>query len=297
MPIQLNRGKHQHNVPRGTEQLLEEVLQRAGYSMNEQWIVTFGPRVTGTATMSRFRVKGHSDAWKSVEVRIKPGGNDTTNICWIFPPQGVTTQELEQRLRNAQDAPAIEKTEREIEQNPEKNKDGREMTNKPSGQPSALHGFTRNKENVNVLLLAISENATQPVPIRIIRETVRELFDAPNANDRSIGKVLATLDHQKLIIAERDPGKNILNVSLTDTGRERIQLQIRASSRLKKVTETSGESPPPPPPPQDRISAATEQLEQEAAELEIKLRAEEEKASLTRRAYEKIQAALKALKG
>ena len=140
----------------------------------------------------------------------------------------------------------------------------------------------------------ISEIAEQPIPIDTIRETIRHVFSIADVSDRSIGKVLGTLDHQGFILTTRDGAQRILTVTLTDTGRERIQTHVRASARLKKIEEV--ETPPLLAQP-DRISVAKEQLNQEAADLDKQIQHEEEQLSGLKRLRDKILGALKSLEG
>jgi hypothetical protein len=83
--ILMNRGKHQHLLPKGTEELILEVLEKVGVTEGS-WKVQFGANVTGRAHMPKVLIGPFKKETNSILLSVKPGDNGTRNECILYIP-------------------------------------------------------------------------------------------------------------------------------------------------------------------------------------------------------------------
>jgi hypothetical protein len=92
--VLINRGKHKHLLPKGTEELILEVLEKVGVTEGS-WKVQFGANVTGRAHMPKVMIGPFKKETNSILLSVKPGDNGTRNECILYIPASYRDNSLE----------------------------------------------------------------------------------------------------------------------------------------------------------------------------------------------------------
>jgi len=225
MPVQIVKGKHSHQIPRGAEKLIERKLFEAGLPISQHWSVRLGPQIKGRNTMCEFKPLKPSERG-GVSVRIKPGGNDTVYICYVIPPAGFRQDRVFRVLRN----PPAPKPPKQVPREPilpPVAQTGEEMVGKngDSGtkeyttpQPINLIGFLDDKNNLQMALLAIKEispNLETDLPVLKAREALLGLI-GQDAKPHALGQLLRGLINRGLLVGLRRKAGTLKAIRFSD---------------------------------------------------------------------------------
>ncbi|MEX0910135.1 MAG: hypothetical protein WDZ73_00040 [Candidatus Paceibacterota bacterium] len=100
MPVVIDRGKHQHPIPKGLDKLIEGELKAARFPVDLLWKVKLGASIKGAHHISRFKVLSLDRGSASVKVETKVGNNKSARACFIRPPSdsGISLEDIHQKL-------------------------------------------------------------------------------------------------------------------------------------------------------------------------------------------------------
>lgn len=101
MGITFKIDNHSFEIPMGTKRVLKDYLLKAGLPTGVNWQVRPVTQVRASAKTPRFRLRGIMTLANLVSVVIKPRGNDSAMEYHIVPPDGMTAQEIVEKLQQA----------------------------------------------------------------------------------------------------------------------------------------------------------------------------------------------------
>lgn len=83
--VVIHRGKHNHPVPKGMKEVIEEMLEKAGIR-EEDFNVQFGARIRGHEKCKPVQVCSLDKNTKGILLKVQPSSKDSRHECVIYVP-------------------------------------------------------------------------------------------------------------------------------------------------------------------------------------------------------------------
>lgn len=186
--VTVTRGEHGHPIPDGLGEMVTQELAARGVS--GEFNLRMGPTVLGTPSMARLKVV-RVTARGTVELRCKPGGNDSARVCWLSLAQGSKTTDM---MGEANKLAAV------LSNSPTNGDNGMVKVHGPG------YGFTAQRENVDNTLKVLCASGARNKFIHADRAK-RALMDSgvgkAGMTRASWGQVFGALSRQGLLDIER----------------------------------------------------------------------------------------------
>lgn len=196
--VTVTRGEHRHPIPHGLGEMVSAELASRG--ITGSYNLRMGPTVLGTSAMPRLKVV-RVTARGTVELRCKPGGNDSARICWLSLPSGTDTTDA---VATAEKLAAMLRD----------NKGGNGMA-KAAG---AGHGFTSRHENLQAVLKVLCASGAKGKWLSVDRAK-RELMGSgvgpASMTKAGWGQVLGAMSRRELLELQRS-GEDLVAVRVPE---------------------------------------------------------------------------------
>jgi len=226
--------------PAGTQEVLEMLFNTAGLNEGYEWTLNVGPQIKGSATMPKTAVIGLADNNRRIELRTKPGDNESARLCTFYVPRDCAhrPKTILKRLVRAQD---------HLNQNGAGNLRG--AINSPKYTLPLLDFFElrgrQKKERVS----------------QLIKDTM-PCFKGFNL--KTIGGFVRSAIKNGLL--QKTDYRGVEYISIASGGKAYIQTQRRVEEKQEQTTESNGQ-PPAPIPPQNQLEIVREKLRNQYPDL------------------------------
>lgn len=295
MTVEIKTGKHSTVVAKGTLDILRRKLREAGMPLDSRWVVHAGRAVKGTPHVPEFSVRRISPH-KGVEVRVKPGGNDTARTFFIVPPNGMKPEQLFSALREVEQAggetpqpvppkppkPVEEVSEAEESPAPEvPSEERKERIAESFSSRGSLSGFTGDVQNIQLALLALSAGQERTggewLSPEEAREALKEEIGLQDASAKGLGAIIGTMERHGYLEGDRTESGHLRGVRLSLKGRRLIQgeMEPRTPSREDRTDPASAEVSDEPPGEVKQVGSIEAAVEQIRADLRACISEEE----------------------
>ncbi len=225
MPVLIDVGKHSIVLPKGIERIVSFKLREAKYPLNFDWVLRPTEKVQGTAHTPQFKAVGFDPNRRSVCLRVQPGNTDTAWLCNLVVPNGMPTErvfndlrpltakqsdrlveekpvraEAPQAIRPLVSLPSPPKVEIPVSAQPVQQ---REEVHSMPEEKKNLIGFTQDKENVRVILLALQSvqdaMGGKEIPIERVYEILRKEIHA-DVSAKALAGILRYLGSHRYVV-------------------------------------------------------------------------------------------------